>query len=107
MDPSAPLSYTYARTHATTKCRNLTQSMMCSSELSGGKQTSVLQENGNVYVNGDLVHQGLPADSVSVSTINGTVYINDVPVWPREAALEGSVNGTQSGPSSLPFVEWP
>lgn len=92
---SAPFPYAYVHERASTKCGNSTQSMMCSSELSGGKQTDVHSENGKVFVNGHLVHEGLPADPVSVRTRNGAVYVNDARVWPKEAAVEGSVNRTQ------------
>jgi hypothetical protein len=95
---SAPWSYAYAHTYASTKCGNSTQSMMCSSELSGGKQTNVHSEDGNVYVNGHLVHEGVPADPVSVSTRNGAVYVNDARVWPRQAAVEGEKTKPQPQP---------
>eukprot|EP00746_Dinoflagellata_sp_MGD_P152317 gnl/MRDRNA2_/MRDRNA2_83575_c0_seq1.p1 gnl/MRDRNA2_/MRDRNA2_83575_c0~~gnl/MRDRNA2_/MRDRNA2_83575_c0_seq1.p1 ORF type:complete len:343 (-),score=42.27 gnl/MRDRNA2_/MRDRNA2_83575_c0_seq1:463-1491(-) len=97
MGAFAPLSYDYMHAHAWTKCGNSTQSVMCSSELSGGKRTDVKSENGKIYVNGHLVHEGLPADPASVRTINGAVYVNGTKVWPWQAAVEGPAAVTQDG----------
>lgn len=60
----------------------------------GGVSTQM--QNGNLYVNGELVHQGSPGDPLNVSNVNGVVYVNNVQVWPRAASSEGSIVAMQT-----------